>query len=205
VNHAAQKEGPCSFFIQIRTGSGLRAMRMLGEAHGTFGAATRSLLDAAQKHILRTDYDLDTLTPEELAKAFDDPELARQFVQGMTVVSLAEGPPTETQGELMTRFAKALGVDEPAIKVLSALAEHHMVLFRLDFMRRSHLADAAKISIRDKGFIATAKAIAAFRGMREDPDQAARHEALRKLPADTLGYAFYRHCHDHGSPSRAKS
>jgi len=181
--------------------AGLRAMRMLGEAHGAFGAATRNLLAAAQTHILRTDHDLDALTPitpEELAKAFDDPELARQFVQGMTVVSLAEGPPTETQGELMTRFAKALGVDEPAIKVLSALAEHHMVLFRLDFMRRSHLADAAKISIRDKGFIATAKAIAAFRGMREDPDEAARYEALGKLPADTLGYAFYRHCRDHG-------
>jgi len=181
--------------------AGLRAMRMLGEAHGTFGGATRNLLDAAQKHILRTDYDLDALTPitpEELAKAFDDPELARQFVQGMTVVSLAEGPPTERQGYLMTRFAKALGVDEPAIKALRQLAEHHMVLFRLDFMRRSHLADAAKISIREKGFIATAKAIAAFRGMREDPDQAARYEVLGKLPADTLGYAFYRHCRDHG-------
>jgi hypothetical protein len=181
--------------------AGLRAMRMLGEAHDAFGAATRNLLDAAQRHILRTDYDLDALrpiTPEELANAFDDPALARQFAQGMTVVSLAEGPPTENQGRLMTRFAKALGVDEPAIKVLRELAEHHMVLFRLDFMRRSHLADAARISIHEKGFIATAKAIAAFRGMREDPEQAARYEALGKLPADTLGYAFYRHCRDQG-------
>jgi hypothetical protein len=100
----------------------------------------------------------------------------------MTVVSLAEGPPTEVQGRLMTRFAKALGVDEPAVKVLRELAEHHMVLFRLDFMRRSHLADAARISIHEKGFIATAKTIAAFRGMREDPEQAARYEALGALP-----------------------
>jgi hypothetical protein len=181
--------------------AGLRAMRMLGQARGTFGAATRNLLDAAQKHILRSDYDLDDLapiTPEELKAAFDNPAVARQFAQGMTVVSLAEGPPTEAQGRLMTRFANALGVDEPAVKVLRELAEHHMVLFRLDFMRRSHLADAAKISIMEKGFIATAKAIASFRGMREDPEMAARYEALGKLPADTLGYAFYRHCRDHG-------
>lgn len=181
--------------------AGLRAMRMLGEAHGTFGVATRNLLDAAQKHILRTDYDLDTLTPitpEELAKVFVDSALARQFAQGLTVVSLAEGPPTEAQGRLMRSFAKALGVDEPAVKVLLELADHHMVLFRLDFMRRSHLADAAKISIRENGFIATAKTIAAFRGMREDPDEAARYEALGKLPANTLGYAFYRHCRDNG-------
>lgn len=34
--------------------------------------------------------------------------------------------------------------------------------------------------------------------MREDPEQAARYEALGKLPADTLGYVFYRHCRDHG-------
>jgi hypothetical protein len=181
--------------------AGLRAMHMLGGAQGSLGAATRNLLDAAQKHVLRTVYDLDTLTPitpGELAEAFDDPVLARQFVQGMTVVSLAEGPPSAAQGRLMTRFAQALGVDEPAVKVLRELAEHHRVLFRLDFMRRSHLFDAARISLREKGFIATAKEIAAFRGMREDPDRAARYEALGKLPADTLGYAFYRHCRDHG-------
>jgi hypothetical protein len=180
--------------------AGLCAMRMLGEARGTLGTATRNLLNAAQKHILRTDFDLDALTPitpEELGTAFDDPALARQFAQGMTVVGLAEGPPTDAQGRLMRRFAKALGVDEPAVKVLRELAEHHMVLFRLDFIRRSHLVDAAKISIREKGFIATAKAIAAFRGMREDPVLASRYEALGKLPADTLGYAFYRHCRDH--------
>jgi hypothetical protein len=175
---------------------------MLGDARGTLSTATRNLLDAAQKHILRTDFDLDALTPitpEELAKVFDDPELARQFVQGMTVVSLAEGPPTEAQeGRLMPRFAKALGVAEPAVKVLRELAQHHMMLFRLDFMRRSHLADAARISISEKGFIDTAKAIAVFHGMREDPEQAARCEALGKLPTNTLGYAFYHHCRDHG-------
>jgi hypothetical protein len=112
--------------------------------------------DFARWLCLRTGFDLDGLTPitpEELAQAFDDAALARQFVQGMTVVSLAEGPPTEAQGQLMTRFANALDVDEPTVKVLRELAEHHMVLFRLDFMRRSHLADAARMSIHEKGLI----------------------------------------------------
>ena len=93
----------------------------------------------------------------------------------------------------MGRVAEAFGVDEPAVKVLCELTEHHLVLFRLDLMRHSHLADAAEISIREKGFIATPNAIAAFRG-----ELAARCEAFRKLPADTLGYAFYRRCWDHG-------
>ncbi|HEU0156182.1 MAG TPA: hypothetical protein VFQ82_08935, partial [Stellaceae bacterium] len=182
--------------------AGLRAMRMLGEARdGGLGTATRNLLAAAQKHILRTHYDIDSLspiTPEALAAAFADPALARQFVQGMAVVSLAEGPPSEAQSRLMTRFAAALGVEEPAVRVLRELAEHHMVLFRLDFLRRSHLADAAKNAVREHGFIATAKAIAAFRGLREDRALAARYQALGDLPADTLGRAFWRHYREHG-------
>src|SRR3546814_17116953 len=104
----------------------------------------------------------------------------------------------------MAGFARALGVDEPAVKVLNELANHHMALFRLDFMRRSHIADAAKISVRERGFLETAKAIAAFRGLRENPAEAARYEALGKLPEDTLGYAFYRHCRDNGRWERGR-
>lgn len=181
--------------------AGLRAMHMLAAARGEAGPATRNLLAAAQKVILHTNYDIDTLpsiTPEELAKAFRDPALARQFVQGMTVVSLAEGPTTEAQSKLMRSFAQALGVDDMGVKLLRELAEHHMVLFRLDFLRRSHIADAAKAVLHRDGFMALAKSIAMFRGMREDPAIAARYEALGKLPPNTLGYAFYHHCRDHG-------
>jgi ubiquinone biosynthesis protein Coq4 len=35
-------------------------------------------------------------------------------------------------------------------------------------------------------------------GCAKDPNQAARYDALVKLPTDTLGYAFYHHCRDHG-------
>jgi hypothetical protein len=105
--------------------AGLRAMRQLATARGEFGAASRNLIAAAQRQILHTDFDIDSLPPinsEELAAAFQDPALARQFVQGMTVVSLADGPPTEEQGRLMASYARALGVDEPAVRVLNELA-----------------------------------------------------------------------------------
>ncbi len=97
--------------------AGLRAMRQLALARGEIGAASRALIDAAQRQVLHTDLDIDALPPitaEALAAAFDDAALARQFVQGMTVVSLADGPPTEAQGRLMASYARALGVDEPA-------------------------------------------------------------------------------------------
>jgi len=93
--------------------AGLRAMRMLREAHGAFGAATRNLFGCCAKASCAPttiSTRLIPITPEELANAFDDPALARQFAQGMTVASLAEGPPTETQGrldfELLVPFGK---------------------------------------------------------------------------------------------------
>ena len=182
--------------------AGLRAMRQLALARGEFGAASRALLAAAQRHVLKTDHDIDALppiTPEELAAAFHDvPPLATQFVQGMTICSLADGPPTEAQGRLMLTYARALGVDEPAVRTLNQLAQHHMILFRLDFMRRSHIADMLKGEAARDGIFATAKAFAAFRGMREDPDVEARYRALEKLPKDTLGYAFWKHCDENG-------
>jgi hypothetical protein len=181
--------------------AGLRAMRQLATARGEFGAASRNLIEAAQRQILHTDFDIDALppiSPEELAAAFPEPALARQFVQGMTVVSLADGPTTDAQARLMSAYAQALGVDEPAVRVLTELAHHHMVLFRLDFLRRSHIADLVRGAVHRDGFIATARSLAAFRGMREDPAVAARYKALEKLPTDTLGYAFWKHYTDNG-------
>jgi len=181
--------------------AGLRAMHQLAMARGEIGAASRALIAAAQRHVLHTDFDIDGLRPiaaDELAAAFRDPALARQFVQGMTVVSLADGPPTEAQGRLMTSYARALGVDEPAVRVMNELANHHTVLFKLDFMRRSHLADMFKGAVHRDGFLATARSFAAFRGLREDPAVAARYKALGQLPKDTLGYAFWQHCSENG-------
>jgi hypothetical protein len=181
--------------------AGLRAMCQLAKARGEFGASSRNLIAAAQRHILHTDIDVDTLppiSPEELGSAFRDPALPHQLVQGMTVVSLADGPTTAAQAGLMASYASALGVDEPAVRVLGELAEHHMLLFRLDFLRRSHLADMVRGGIRRDGFIATAKAFAASRGLREDPAVTARYEALGRLPSDTVGYGFWKHCTDNG-------
>jgi hypothetical protein len=116
----------------------------------------------------------------------------------MMVVSLADGPTTEAQSKLMSAYARALGVDEPALRVLGELAHYHMVLFRLDFLRRSHIADMLRGAVLRDGFIATAKSFAAFRGIREDPAVVARYEALERLPHDTVGYAFWKHCTDNG-------
>ena len=186
---------------------GLRAMTMVASAATEgLGSNQRVLLAAAQHVILHTALDIDSLapiTPEELSSHMTDADLRRQFIQGMTVMSIVDGPATPEQSALITAFAQALGVDEPAVKVIHDLADKETLLFRLDFYRRSHVLGYIKKTIQTAyrtrgGLIGAAKAMLGPMGLAEDPPLAARFHALGELPQDTLGYAFYRHYIDHG-------
>jgi tellurite resistance protein len=104
----------------------LRAMTMVTLA-GKSGLARpqRAMLDAAQQLVLDTDLDVETLpsiTPAELASYCENPAQARQLIRLMVTMSLADGPPSEEQMELLESFASALNVDEPAVKVIGHLA-----------------------------------------------------------------------------------
>ena len=134
---------------------GLRAMTMIARAaESGISQPQRALLDAAQRGLLHTELDVDSLpaiTPDELAGRFDEPALARQLIRGMVVMSLADGPPSRRQTELILSFAAALGVDEPAVKVIHRLMEQDLLLFRLDFYRRSHIRDYIGTQYRTQG------------------------------------------------------
>lgn len=184
---------------------GLRAMKMIAASgpHG-FGAAARNLLMAAQKNLLKVDADLDSLapiTPDALAAGFPPGPLRVQFAQGMLMVSLVDGEPTPAQMKLVENFVGALGIDLPALGVIRRLADHHMLLFRLDFMRRGHIADAMKEQFRHHGGIAgVVRGILGMRGFIENNEVAERYRALGQLPEGTLGRAFYTHYRENGFP-----
>ncbi|MCP5496581.1 MAG: hypothetical protein H7A23_18695 [Leptospiraceae bacterium] len=184
---------------------GLRAMKMVAEKADTgLGSSHRTLLDAAQKVLLHTNIDIDTLepiTPIELLEHFVDEALQHQLIHGMIVLSLVDNPSTKEQTKLISEFAKAFGVAEPALDVVSHLANKEMLKFKLDFFRRSHLHDALKNQYKEHGgIIGLAKAILGVKGLVEDKELAKKFHDLGKLPEDTLGYGFYRHYVDHGFP-----
>lgn len=69
-------------------------------------------MEAARRVILRIDADIDSLPPimsDELARGFASPDLRRQFVNGLLVVAIADGPPSRQAVERIDAFAKALG------------------------------------------------------------------------------------------------
>jgi hypothetical protein len=176
---------------------GLRAMKTIVSAAGLIGPSQRAVMEAAKKIILRLDADIDALapvTPAELAAGFPLPELRRQFIYGALVIALADGAPARETVARVAAFAEALDVDTPALTDLRRLAEHHMLVFKIDFLRRSQIAGIMKNQLVQKGPLGLVRSVLTMRGLIEDPALAHRYRAWEKLAPDTLGHrliAFY--------------
>jgi hypothetical protein len=181
---------------------GLRALAMVARAaRGGLGDTHRALLETAQRVVLGTELDIDSLPDidvETLAEHFTDPDLSRQLIRGMLVVSLAVGPASEDQTELISHFAHALGVEEPAIRAIDHLAREELVSFLLDLHRRSNLREYLANQYRTGGIVSVVKGLLQFRGVLHDEALAARFRALGELPPGTLGRAFYDHYEGNG-------
>jgi hypothetical protein len=169
---------------------GLRAMKTVASATGPMSPVRRTLLDAARRVILKIDADIDSLapiTPAEFAAGFTSPELREQFTNGMLVMVLSDGVPPRGMVAEVEAFANAIGVSTPALTDLRLLAERHMTIFKIDFLRRSQIADIMKNQLEQKGPLGLAKAVLTMRGVMEDPALAARYRAWKDLPEGTLG------------------
>jgi hypothetical protein len=180
----------------------LRAVRSVVTRADGVQPAARAMMTAAQQSILNTDADLDTLTPispAELAAGVTTPGLGDQVVQAMLLGVLADGTPDPDCEKRAEAFAAALGVEALGLRTVRLLCEHQMLLFRLDFLRRSSFRDMIRDQYRHHGGIqGVVQDLLGMRGFREDPELARRYIALGDLPEDTLGYAFFRHYRDNG-------
>ena len=180
---------------------GLRAMKTIASTSGAAEPTVRALMQAAQKVILGIEADIDALppaTPAELAAGFPDPELRQQFINGMIVMAVAGGVPSRETVAQVEAFAAALGVSVPVLADLRLLAEHHMLMFKLDFLRRGHIGDIMRNQLAQKGALNLAKSVLTMRGVMEDPALAARYRAWEKLPEGTLGRGLIDFYNEHG-------
>jgi tellurite resistance protein len=184
----------------------LRAMTTVARAaESGLAGPQRAVLDAVQQLVLETELDAETLppiAPEELAPHLRDPAQARQLVRLMVAISLADGPPSKEQVALMSSFDAALRVDEPSVGVVRHLAKGRLLRFRLAFMRHSHVRTYLRNTYGMLGgILPMARALLVARGVvGENVELASRFRALEKLPEDTLGQQFFRHCTQEGLP-----
>lgn len=181
---------------------GLRTLKTIASTPAPIGPAQRATMQAAQKMILHIEADIDALpaiTPAELAAGFPASEpLRRQLTNGMMVMALADGPPQPETIALVTAFTRALGISEAALADLRLIAEGHMLVAKLDFLRRGHIADIFKDQLALRGPLGLAKSVLSMRGVIEEPDLAARYRAWEKLPEGTLGRELIDFYNKHG-------
>ena len=179
---------------------GLRAMKTVALADGKLDDSERHMMEAVQR-IFGTTYSLEELTsiaPAELARAFPDPQLRQQLVQGLIVMSLIDGNANAQETELVEQFAKALEVSAPEVKDLRHVLKGEILQLRLDLARRFWLRDKVKDIWNREGIRGLYKFMRGMIGKYEDTALAARYQALEHYPVGSLGRAYWEYCRNNG-------
>ena len=183
--------------------AGLRALKTVLTCQAPLNPIEARLLDAAQTHILQRRFDVEALPliePAELAASIGRPEVRRQLVDAMIVCTFASGDAREDQVELIERFGAALGVAQPAVVDLRRLVHRRLATMRLHILRHMYIGERIAELWEDQGFLGLLETLGLMRGWREEPELAARYQALGELPPGTLGREYYQHCRKGGFP-----
>ena len=171
----------------------LGALRHVVTAGGSryLTATDRRTLDAFDRFVLRRDTacDLDGLpdpAPTELAAAIQGADVRTHVVQFLVVMALVDGIVDEIKIPIVIDYAKALEVDEDAVRQLAELGRGNLAWVRADVQRQNLLS----ITGQELG-VSVDEWILPYRGDHADPKLAARYRALGKLPNGTLGRTFF--------------
>lgn len=175
----------------------LRAMRAVAGADGALAREEAALLEQAAR-LLGREAELEPLRPEELAAARLDATDAERVVQAAILMALMDGRVDAAEVDAVRRLARAAGVDEPRVRSLALLAEGHTRLMWLDLARRSFAREVFEKAIAREGLRGVWKIVGPMIGRAKDSELAARYAALGELPADTLGYAYFKYIVDNG-------
>ncbi|MFO0698267.1 MAG: hypothetical protein U0236_03480 [Nitrospira sp.] len=179
---------------------GLRAMKTVAMEDGTLGESERHMLASVQR-VIGTSYvveDLAPITPAELALALPDPQLRRQLVQGMIVVSLIDGKPNAQETALVEQFAEALEVNVLEVKNLRHVLNGEILQLRLDLVRRFWLRPKVEEIWNKEGVKGLYKFVRGMMGRYKNKELAARYQALEHYPTGSLGRSYWEYCRKNG-------
>ena len=179
---------------------GLRAMKTVAMADGALDESELHMLASVQR-VIGTNYvveELAPITPAELARAFPDPQLRRQLVQGLIVVSLIDGKPNAQETDLVEGFAQALEISDPEVKSLRHVLNGGIFQLRLDLVRRVWLRPKVKEIWNKEGIRGLYKFVRGMMGRYENKEIAARYQALEDYPSGSLGKSYWEYCRKNG-------
>lgn len=179
---------------------GLRAMKTVALADGELSASELHMMEALQR-IFATTYspeELAPIVPADLAQAFPDPQLRRQLVQGLIVMSLIDRDASPQETDLVEQYAQALEVSIPEVKDLRYLLRGEILKLRLDLARRFWLREKVVGIWNNEGIRGIYKLVRGLMGKYENAELAARYKALEQYPSGSLGRAYWEYCSKNG-------
>src|SRR4051812_30496092 len=142
----------------------LRALRAVAVANDAFTPAERDFVQAIAE-IHGSSVDVDALEPiglGELASVLGDPHRRKRAVQLAIVMALVEGTPDERTERAVRALASTLGIAESGLDVLYDISHGHILLARVEMMRR--MRDTVRQNAGFPGFLKTALQALGFAG-----------------------------------------
>ena len=174
--------------------SGLRAMKTILASTGGLGPTHREAIAAVQKHLLRTDFDVDSLEPiepAELARNVTDRALREQLVSALVTFTMLSEHVEPAHADAVDAYARALDVAPPVVRELRDLAEQRLWRLRFDAARRGPGPDAMRKIYEKDGALGVVKNVLGFAGVIENREIAERYHALSSYPEGSLGRTLF--------------
>ena len=176
---------------------GLRAMKTVAMADGALDVSEHHMLESIQR-IFGAAHDLVQLpliTPTELALAFPDPQLRKQLVQGLVIMTLIDGKVSPKEATCVEEIAQALGIEAPEVKNLQHVLKGEILRLRLDLVRRFWLRQKVTEVWNKEGIRGLLKFVRGLMGRYENKELAARYQGLEHCPPGSLGRSLWEYWH----------
>lgn len=136
-------------------------------------------------------------TAEALGRALPEADARRRLLRQLVLVALADQALSEAEVERVETWARALGVQHPAVAALRLHLRGRIRALAIQVSRRSFVASLFKAIWRQDGLPGLWRALVAAARV-PSRTTAARYQALAELPEGTLGRELHDHCRRNG-------
>ncbi|MDF0642558.1 MAG: hypothetical protein P0111_00895 [Nitrospira sp.] len=184
--------------------TGLRTIKSvcIGSPDRELSDLQRRLLLGVQEHILKTGFVLEQLewiSPEELATTAIEQEFRERIIRGGIVAACIDGEMDTHAVARLERYGAALLADLGPIQTAWKLANKHLLLARIDIIRRSLPGVKIRQTVTSGGIAAAIKQFFPLAGVQL-PDVTAKYKNLDQYATGTLGRAFTDYLHRNNFP-----
>jgi hypothetical protein len=167
----------------------LRALKTVALANGSYDDGERAWMNAAVA-AYGVDVDPEGLEPidaEALAKTVTSPLDRQRTLEACMLMTVADAEVSPAEMEVLESFRKALGVDEPRMAALRALAAGRLRLARFHMARTARGGRSQMKGARISDLLRT------FGVLPADEALADKYRALATYPDGALGREFARY------------